>query len=115
LRLPRHRNGGDAIRPGARDAPPALIPTKDGFRVRLAGGTIAVTDGPFVKTKEVVGGYALVEAKSRDAALTIARELWSCIALTGPRSKANARCARSRRVRVCPIEGPQPIAARGCA
>jgi hypothetical protein len=51
-----------------------LLPTRDGFRVRLNSGLLTVTDGPFVETKEVVGGYALVEATSRDHALHVARE-----------------------------------------
>jgi hypothetical protein len=51
-----------------------LRPTRDGFRVRLDSGKLTVTDGPFVETKEVVGGYALVEATSRDHALQVARE-----------------------------------------
>jgi hypothetical protein len=50
-----------------------LKPTSDGFRVRLRGGQLGVTDGPFTETKEVIGGYALVQAKSRDEALAIAR------------------------------------------
>jgi hypothetical protein len=48
--------------------------TKDSFRVRLDGGKLSVTDGPFTETKEVVGGYALVQAKSDDDAREIARE-----------------------------------------
>jgi hypothetical protein len=51
-----------------------LQPTRDGLRVRLDRGQLTVTDGPFVETKEVVGGYALVEAASRDHALQVARE-----------------------------------------
>jgi hypothetical protein len=51
-----------------------LQPTQAGFRVRLDGGRLTVTDGPFVETKEVVGGYALVEATSRDHALQVARK-----------------------------------------
>jgi hypothetical protein len=51
-----------------------LQPTRDGFRVRLDSGQLTVTDGPFVETKEVIGGYALVEATSRDHALQVARE-----------------------------------------
>src|SRR5262249_29804901 len=51
-----------------------LLPTRDGFRVRLTNGAIVVTDGPFVETKEVVGGYALVEAQSRTEALDVARQ-----------------------------------------
>lgn len=50
-----------------------LTPTADGFRVRLAGGKLGVTDGPFTETKEVIGGYALVQAKSREEALDLAR------------------------------------------
>ena len=33
-----------------------------------------MTDGPFTEAKEIVGGYALVEVKSRDAALDVARQ-----------------------------------------
>lgn len=37
-----------------------------GVRVhRSAGGAVAVTDGPFTETKEVIGGYALLQAKSK--------------------------------------------------
>lgn len=43
-------------------------------RVRLAGGTIVVTDGPFAEGKEVVGGYGVVEARSREEA--VERALW---------------------------------------
>ncbi len=42
-----------------------LMPTSDGMRVRLSGGKLTVTDGPFTETKEVVGGYAIFDAKSK--------------------------------------------------
>jgi hypothetical protein len=48
--------------------------TSEGFRVRSSGGRLAVTDGPFAETKEVVGGYALVEVASREEALKVARQ-----------------------------------------
>ncbi len=51
-----------------------LQPTSEGFRVRSRGGRLAVTDGPFAETKEVVGGYALVEVASREEALKVARQ-----------------------------------------
>jgi len=41
-----------------------LGPTASGSRVRLAGGKITVTDGPFTEAKEVFGGYAVFELKS---------------------------------------------------
>ena len=51
-----------------------LKPSKDGFRVRSRGGKLKVTDGPFTETKELVGGYAMAEVKSREDALQLARE-----------------------------------------
>ena len=51
-----------------------LLPSKDGFRVRLAGGELTVTDGPFSETKEVIGGWAILNADSKADALRIARE-----------------------------------------
>jgi hypothetical protein len=51
-----------------------LKPTAEGFRVRLSKGQLKLTDGPFTESKEVVGGYALVEVASREEAEKIARE-----------------------------------------
>ena len=51
-----------------------LLPSKDGARVRLAKGKIAVTDGPFSESKEVIGGWAILEAKSKAEAVRIATE-----------------------------------------
>ena len=51
-----------------------LLPSKEGFRVRLAEGAISVTDGPFTETKEVIGGWAILNANSKADALRIARE-----------------------------------------
>jgi hypothetical protein len=51
-----------------------LKATKEGFRVRSSGNRLTVTDGPFTESKEVVGGYALVDVASRDEALKVARE-----------------------------------------
>ena len=42
-----------------------LLPTASGWRVRLAGGKLTVTDGPFTEAKEVIGGYAIFDAKSK--------------------------------------------------
>ena len=49
-----------------------LQPTSKGKRVRLSGGKLTVTDGPFAESREVVGGYAIVEAKSYEEAMTMA-------------------------------------------
>ncbi len=52
-----------------------LLPSKDGVRVRLANGTITVTDGPFIESKEVIGGWAILDADSKAEAIRIATEL----------------------------------------
>ncbi|WP_413800619.1 YciI family protein [Streptomyces iranensis] len=46
-----------------------LTPTSDGTRVTWAGGKISCTDGPFTESKEVIGGYALLQAKDKAEAL----------------------------------------------
>lgn len=51
-----------------------LAPSAAGIRLRLAGGRITVTDGPFSEGKEVVGGYAVIAAESREAAIRSTRE-----------------------------------------
>lgn len=50
-----------------------LAPGSSAVRIRQSGGRLYVTDGPFVETKELVGGYAILEAPSRDAAIEIMR------------------------------------------
>ena len=51
-----------------------LKATAEGSRIRSSGGKLHVTDGPFTEAKEVVGGYALVEVKSKEEALEVARQ-----------------------------------------
>lgn len=46
-----------------------LTPTAQGTRVHYSGGEISVTDGPFTESKEVIGGYALVQAKDKAEAI----------------------------------------------
>jgi len=40
-----------------------------GARVRLADGTITVTDGPFTESKELIGGFAIIQVKSKEEAV----------------------------------------------
>jgi hypothetical protein len=51
-----------------------LRPSKEGTRVRLAKGKITVTDGPFSESKEIIGGWAILEAKSKAEAIRVATE-----------------------------------------
>ena len=65
---------GAAMKSGAMIDTAGLQPTSAGTRVSLRAGKIQVTDGPFIETKEIIGGYALVEAKSREEALSFAKQ-----------------------------------------
>jgi hypothetical protein len=46
-----------------------LHPPSMGARVSFSGGTPTVTDGPFTEAKEVVGGYWMIQVKSREEAI----------------------------------------------
>lgn len=48
-----------------------LRPTSEGVRVRLRRGRLSAVDGPFTETKEVIGGYAIFEAKSKAEAIEL--------------------------------------------
>ena len=50
-----------------------LQPTSAGSRVRLSKGKITIMDGPFTESKEIVGGYSIMDAKTREEALDLAR------------------------------------------
>ena len=50
-----------------------LRPTSEGVRVRLRRGKLSSVDGPFTETKEVIGGYAILEAKSKAEAIELTR------------------------------------------
>ena len=50
-----------------------LRPTSEGKRVRWNRGKLSMTDGPFTETKEVIGGYAILEAQSRAEAVDLTR------------------------------------------
>jgi hypothetical protein len=46
-----------------------LHPAAKGARVGFSGGTATVTDGPFTEAKELIGGYWLIQAKSKEEAV----------------------------------------------
>jgi hypothetical protein len=48
-------------------------PSASGARVRRAGTKVTVTDGPFTEAKEVIGGFALLRADSKEEAIEQAR------------------------------------------
>ena len=46
-----------------------LHPTSKGARIRCSGGKTITSDGPFTESKELVGGYWMIQVKSREEAL----------------------------------------------
>jgi len=50
-----------------------LRPTAEGARVRLRKGKLSTVDGPFTETKEVIGGFAILEAKSMQEAIELTK------------------------------------------
>jgi hypothetical protein len=51
------------------------LPSAKGARVRLASGSITVTDGPFTESKEVIGGLAIIQAASKQEAIEHVRSV----------------------------------------
>jgi hypothetical protein len=49
------------------------LPSSKGARIRRAGEKLTVTDGPFTETKELVGGFALLQAKSKAEAIELTK------------------------------------------
>jgi hypothetical protein len=52
-----------------------LHPLIKGARVKFAGGKPTVTDGPFIESKEVLGGFWMIQVKSKDEAVEWARRV----------------------------------------
>ena len=63
----------EMIRDGSLVRTAGLRPTREGVRVRSNHGKISMTEGPFAETKEVIGGYAVVEAPSMDEAIALTK------------------------------------------
>jgi hypothetical protein len=61
----------EMIRDGSLVATAGLRPTSEGKRMRSRFGKLSVTDGPFTESKEVIGGYAILEAKSMAHAIEL--------------------------------------------
>ena len=63
----------DATKQGKFVGMGGLGPTATGARARLSKGKITVTDGPFTEAKEIIGGYAIFDVKSKQEALAWTR------------------------------------------
>ena len=73
-----------------------LKPTSNGVRLRSNHGKITRTDGPFTETKEVIGGFAMLEAESMAEAIELTKRF---LAVHG--DEWNVECE------VRPLAGPE--------
>ncbi len=63
----------EMTRTGALVSTAGLRPTAEGVRVRSNRGRMSITEGPFTETKEVIGGFAIIEAKDKAEAIALTR------------------------------------------
>jgi hypothetical protein len=66
---------GELGKAGVLLALDGLQPTSKGVRVTFEGGKPRVIDGPFTESKEIVGGYWIIEVKSKEEAIEWARRV----------------------------------------
>lgn len=59
----------DMTKAGVLVSTGGLRKSADGSRIRLQGGKITVTDGPFTESKELVAGFAIVDVRNRAEAV----------------------------------------------
>jgi hypothetical protein len=64
----------DGMKAGTLLAVEGCQPSAAGARVRRSGGNLTVTDGPFIETREVIGGLAILQAKSKAEAIELAKQ-----------------------------------------
>jgi hypothetical protein len=67
----------DGMKAGFLLAVEGCMPSATGARVRLTNGKVAVTDGPFTESKELIGGLAILQAKSKEEAIEMAKQFLS--------------------------------------
>ncbi len=91
----------DGFRAGWLLATEGCLPSALGARVRRSGGNVTVKDGPFTESKEIIGGFALIRAKSKEEAIDLTKRFLE-VAGDGESEirqvyeAADATCARGR-------------------
>ena len=64
----------EGMKAGWLVATEGCLPSALGARVRRSDGKLSVTDGPFTEAKEVVGGFAILRANSKQEAIQLAKD-----------------------------------------
>ncbi len=66
--------GEEAAKAGTMVESGGLAPTARSTRVRLSRGHLTAVDGPFTEAKEIVGGFAILQYHSKEAAIEGAKQ-----------------------------------------
>lgn len=69
----------ESMKAGELISTEGCLPSALGARVRLDNGKATVTDGPFTESKEIVGGFALLEARSKADAIEMAKRFLNVV------------------------------------
>ena len=67
--------GEEATKAGALLDTAGLMPSAAGSRIALRQGALSVTDGPFTEAKELIGGYWIIQVRSKDEAIEWAKRI----------------------------------------
>ena len=65
----------ESVRAGIFVTGGGLLPSSQGHKIRMTGGKVTVTDGPFTEAKEVIGGFAILNYASHAEAIEGARRV----------------------------------------
>jgi hypothetical protein len=69
-----HKLADREIKAGRMIDSGGLMPVAMGAQVKINDGKLSVVDGPFVETKELIGGYAIFELRDKEEAIAAAVE-----------------------------------------
>ena len=105
----------EGIKAGWLVATEGCLPSQLGARIKLHSGNVTVTDGPFIETKEVVGGYAILNVNSREEAIELTSRFLGYIG-EGEcelRQMFEANCAQTRNAAAMRRAPPSPTLTGG--
>jgi len=69
----------EGMKAGWLIATEGCLPSALGARVRSTNGKLSVTDGPFTESKELVGGFAILRANSKEEAIQLAKDFLQAV------------------------------------
>jgi len=67
------RHGAELAKAGILLDTGGLMPSSKGARILASGGNLNVIDGPFAEAKEVIGGFGILKAESKEEAIRLGR------------------------------------------